>query len=368
MLEKGIFGRMSRICKEEKPQFKGTMDAGQRREGLKMTVLAVIAVCAIFFSFTIGRYSVYPLDVLKIIWSYITQVTPDLDPNVELVFFSVRLPRVACAFLGGMGLSVAGCSYQGVFRNPMVSPDILGATAGAGFGAAIAMLMDFSILGIELASFFVGLAAVGISYLICMIVGKRANIMLTLILAGMVVSALFQAGISLIKYVADPYTKLPEIEFWLMGSLASVNYSDVLKLLIPLVIALIPLYLFRWQLNLLAFSDEEAKMMGVNISVVRLAVIFSSTLISSSIVAVSGIIGWVGLVIPHLTRMIVGPNYKVLIPSCIFLGGTYLLLVDDIARALMAAEIPLGILTAIVGAPFFIILLCRRRWSDGNAA
>ncbi|MCC8140422.1 MAG: iron ABC transporter permease [Lachnospiraceae bacterium] len=359
---------MSRISKEEKRQIRSTMDAGQRREGLRVTTLALVAICAVFFSFTVGRYSAYPSDVLRIIWGYVTGVAPDLDPNVELVFFSVRLPRVICAFLVGMGLSVAGCSYQGVFRNPMVSPDILGATAGAGFGAAIAMLLDFGILGIELTAFLMGLAAVGISYLICMIVGKRANLMLTLILAGMVVSALFQAGISLIKYVADPYTKLPEIEFWLMGSLASVNYSDVVKLLIPLLIALIPLYLFRWQLNLLAFSDEEAKMMGVNITAVRLSIIFSSTLISSSVVAVSGIIGWVGLVIPHLTRMIVGPNYKVLIPSCIFLGGAYLLLVDDIARAFMAAEIPLGILTAIVGAPFFIILLCQKRGGDGDAA
>ena len=308
-----------------------------------------------------GRYPVYPNDIVQIIIGKITGAASGIDPNAELVFFSIRLPRVLCAFLVGLGLSVAGCAYQGVFRNPMVSPDILGATAGAGFGAACAILWGFNAVGIQLVSFVVGLFAVGVSYLICVIVGKRANVLLTLILAGMVVSALFQAGISLIKYVADPYTKLPEITYWLMGSLASVNYSDVLKLAIPIAIALVPLYLYRWQLNLLAFSDEEAKTMGVNITVIRIVVILCSTLISAAVVSVSGIIGWVGLVISHLTSMIVGPNYKILIPACVLLGGSYLLLVDNLARSWMAMGIPLGILTAIVGAPFFIVLLCRGR-------
>ena len=308
-----------------------------------------------------GRYPVYPNDIVQIIISKITGAASGIDPNAELVFFSIRLPRVLCAFLVGLGLSVAGCAYQGVFRNPMVSPDILGATAGTGFGAACAILWGFNAVGIQLVSFVVGLFAVGVSYLICVIVGKRANVLLTLILAGMVVSALFQAGISLIKYVADPYTKLPEITYWLMGSLASVNYSDVLKLAIPIAIALVPLYLYRWQLNLLAFSDEGAKSLGVNITLIRIVVILCSTLISAAVVSVSGIIGWVGLVIPHLTRMIVGPTYKILIPACVLLGGSYLLLVDNLARSWMAMEIPLGILTAIVGAPFFIVLLCRGR-------
>ena len=324
-----------------------------------MLILLIVAIVAILVSFTIGRYSVYPGDLIQIIISEITGEASTVDPNAELVFFNIRLPRVLCAFLVGLGLAVAGCAYQGVFRNPMVSPDILGATSGAGFGAACAILWDFNVVGIQMVAFIVGLFAVGVSYTICLIVGKRANVLLTLILAGIVVSALFQAGISLIKYVADPYTKLPEITYWLMGSLASVNYSDVVKLLIPIAVALVPLYLYRWQLNLLAFSDEEAKMMGVNIQVIRIVVILCATLISAAVVSVSGIIGWVGLVIPHLTRMIVGPNYKILIPACVLLGGTYLLLVDNLARTWAAMEIPLGILTAVVGAPFFIVLLCR---------
>ncbi len=328
---------------------------------LKLLVLILAAAAAILFSFMVGRYSISPIDLVGLIASKLGVGQLGVDATSEMIFFSVRLPRVACAFLVGGGLAVAGCSYQGVFRNPMVSPDILGATAGAGFGAAVAMLMGFSVVGIQAAAFLVGLLAVGISYLICVFVGKRANPMLTLILGGMVVSAMFQAGISLIKYVADPYTKLPEITYWLMGSLASVNEIDVLKLAVPIGIACIPLFLYRWELNLLSFSDEEARTMGINIPRLRLTVILCSTLISAAVVSVSGIIGWVGLIIPHLGRMIVGPNYKVLIPSSILLGGSYLLLVDDIARGWMALEIPLGILTALVGAPFFIYLLCKGR-------
>jgi len=328
---------------------------------LKVSVLSMFLLAAVLFSFLIGRYSISPSELLSLIASRAGLVKDCLDPTAEMIFFSVRLPRVLCALLVGAGLSVAGCSYQGVFRNPMVSPDILGATAGSGFGAAIAMLLDFSTAGIQIFSFATGLLAVFLSYMICVFTGKRSNPTLTLILAGMVISALFQAGISLIKYVADPYTKLPEITFWLLGSLASVNMNDVMQLFIPIAAACIPLFMYRWELNLLSFSDEEAQSMGVSITRLRITVIICSTVIASAVVSVCGIIGWVGLIIPHLARMIVGPNYKILIPSGILLGGTYLLLVDDIARGWMAMEIPLGILTAIAGTPFFIFLLCRGR-------
>lgn len=328
---------------------------------LKIGLMFVVAISAIVASLFIGRYSISMTQFWHLIAAKLLGLRSSLPENVEMVFFRVRLPRVIVAFLAGSGLAVAGASYQGVFRNPMVSPDILGATAGAGLGAALALLFSFSSLGVQIVSFVMGIVAVSITYLICLRVGKRGNTILTLVLAGMVVSALFQAGISLIKFTADPYTKLPEITFWLMGSMASVKVDDIAKLGIPLVCACIPLFLLRWQVNLLAFSDEEASAMGVNTQKIRFLVILCSTLITSGVVSIGGIIGWVGLVMPHLTRMIVGPDYKVLMPASILLGGTYLLLVDDLARSMTAMEIPLGILTAVIGAPFFIYLLCGGR-------
>lgn len=343
---------------------KKFMAKGERvfySDQLKIGLMFIVAIAAIIVSLFIGRYSISMEQFWHLITAKILGLSSTLPENVEMVFFRVRLPRVIVAFLAGAGLAVAGASYQGVFRNPMVSPDILGATAGAGLGAALALLFSFSSLGVQIASFVMGIVAVSITYLICLKVGKRGNIILTMVLAGMVVSALFQAAISLIKFTADPYTKLPEITFWLMGSMASVKVADIAKLGIPLVCACIPLFLLRWQVNLLSFSDEEASAMGVNTKRIRFVVIICSTLITSGVVSIGGIIGWVGLVIPHLTRMIVGPDYKVLMPASILLGGTYLLLVDDLARSMTAMEIPLGILTAVIGAPFFIYLLCGGR-------
>jgi iron complex transport system permease protein len=328
---------------------------------VKIMVMAAIAVITVFISFFLGRYSLTPSKIFALLGERFFDLPAELENNAYIVFYKIRGPRVFAAFLVGAGLSLSGCAYQGVFRNPMVSPDILGATAGAGMGAAIGLLFSLDLAGVQAISFVFGIIAVALTYSVASAVGRRGNMILTLVLAGMVVSALFQAGISLIKYVADPYSKLPAITFWLMGSMSSIKANDLPLIMIPLMIGAVPLFLMRWKINLLSFSDEEAESMGVNPSRIRKVIIVCATLITASVVSVSGIIGWVGLIIPHLARMIVGPDHKILLPCSMIIGGTYLLLVDDVARSLMAMEIPLGILTAIIGAPFFIYLMYRGR-------
>ncbi len=328
---------------------------------IKILIMLAIALITVFISFFLGRYALTPSKIFALLGEQFFDLPAGLENNAYIVFYKIRGPRVYAAFLVGASLSLSGCAYQGVFRNPMVSPDILGATAGAGMGAAIGLLLSLNLAGVQMMSFTFGIISVAFTYSIASAVGKRGNMILTLVLAGMVVSALFQAGISLIKYIADPYSKLPAITFWLMGSMSSIKASDLVIIMIPMLIGAVPLFLLRWKINLLSFSDEEAESMGINTSRIRRIIIVCATLITASVVSISGIIGWVGLIIPHLTRMLIGPDYKILLPCSMIVGGTYLLLVDDVARSLMAMEIPLGILTAIIGAPFFIYLLYKGR-------
>lgn len=337
------------------------LQRGKSRNGAKLAALSGLLLAALFLSFFLGRYSLNPVEVLRLVGERIFGVASGLTNNEANVFFNLRLPRVLAAVAVGCGLSLSGCVYQSTFRNPMVSPDILGATYGAGLGAALALLWDFNSIGVQLMAFVFGLLAVGGTYLMANIFGDRDNSTLSLVLTGMVMSALFQAGISLVKYVGDPYTKLPAITFWLMGSLSAVIPSSLPMLFIPLVIGGIPLFLLRWKINLLSLPDEEAMSLGVNTTRIRLVIILCATLITSSVVAVGGIIGWVGLIIPHLARMLVGSDGRVLLPASMLLGGSYLLLVDDIARSVSAMDIPLGILTAAIGAPFFLFLMYRER-------
>jgi iron complex transport system permease protein len=243
----------------------------------------------------------------------------------------------------------------------MVSPDILGVSAGAGLGAAAGILFGLDIVAIQFLSFGGGLLAVLLTCALAAPVSRRGDPVLTLVLVGILVGAVFMSLISLVKYVADTNTKLPAITFWLMGSMAAVNPRDV-RLLAPIAIAgLVPLLLVRWRLNVLSFGEEEARALGIHTGRLRWTVILASTLLTASSVAVAGMVGWVGLVIPHLARMLVGPNYKVLLPASLLLGSSYLLLVDDVARSVSATEIPLGILTALVGAPFFLYLMTRSK-------
>jgi len=339
---------------------RGGVDrAPARRTGLALAALAVAFLAATWGSLMLGRYDV----PLKAWWTVLA--APEHGGIPAIVLLRVRLPRIVAGILIGAGLSTSGAAYQGLFRNPMVSPDILGASAGAGFGAAAGILLGFGIFGIQCCSFAFGLAAVLLTCAASARLTRVGDPVLTLVLVGILVGSVFSALVSLVKFVADPYSKLPAITFWLMGSLAATNVRDVEFVLAPMLIGLVPLLLLRWNLNVLAFGEEEARALGADTGKLRWIIILCSTLLTAAAVSIAGLVGWVGLVIPHLARMIVGPDYRVLLPASLLLGGTYLLLVDDLARSLFATEIPLGIVTSIVGAPFFLYLLARtqRGWA-----
>lgn len=324
----------------------------------KVFGLVIILIIIIITSFQLGRYPISTKDLLAILASKFYPINHFWTDQTEAILLNVRLPRIILACLVGCCLSAAGASYQGIFQNPMAAPDVLGASAGAAFGAALAILCYGNSQMITISAFCFGLLSVALVYSI----GKRAkgkNI-LGLILSGIMVGSLFSAGTSYIKLVADINDQLPLITYWLIGSLAGAKMSQVKFVIIPMAVGLIVLFLLKWQLNVLTMGDDEARTMGVNARRIRLIVIVFATMITAASVSVSGIIGWVGLVIPHLARKVVGNNYKHLMPATMLLGAIFLLLVDDVSRNLLAVEIPLGILTAFIGAPFFIYLITRK--------
>ena len=324
---------------------------------LQFIILIAAFIAAVLVSVVLGRYSLSLGEFFKVVWSKLpfTNVTQTWAPSAENVLFQIRLPRIACAVLIGAALSLAGVCYQGMFRNPMVSPDILGASTGAGFGAALAILLGAGYFVISATSFVCGLGAVLLAYVVSRF--SKTNETVAMILAGMIISALFSAGTSYIKLVADTQDQLPAITYWLMGSLSSIKQKDLLFILIPIAVGMIPLFILRWRLNLLTVEEETSKSLGINISVLRAIVIICATLLTSASVSVSGMIGWVGLVIPHFCRIIFGYDYRRLVPATVLFGATFLLVVDDIARLATTGEIPLGILTSIVGCPLFLYLL-----------
>lgn len=324
-------------------------------------ILIMLVLFTFLISFTMGRYSVSLKDLFYIFYAKIFGLPQTWSENVDTVLFKIRLPRIIAALLIGSSLSVAGTTYQCLFKNPMVSPDILGASAGAGFGAAMGLLLSFNMAGVQFLAFAFGMGAVLITYAVSKVIGRSNNTTLILVLTGIVVSSLFQSLISLTKYVADPDSKLPAITFWLMGGLSTITFKEIHILLITFIIGVVPILLLRWKLNVISFGEEEAKSLGINTDRMRIILIFCSTLLTAASVSMAGIIGWVGLVIPHVTRMIVGPNYKDLLPGSILIGGTYLLLIDNISRTIFSMEIPLGILTSLIGAPFFITILLKGR-------
>ena len=324
-----------------------------------MLFLAVGLLAAAVISFTLGRYPISPAELFRtVIGGFLNNFFNagiELDGTTEKVLWNIRLPRILLACLVGGCLSAAGAAYQGIFQNPMAAPDILGASSGACFGAALAILLGRSASGIVAFAFISSLCTV---LLVVFISGHtRGKKVLGLILSGIMISSLFSAGTSFIKLVADPSDQLPQITFWLMGSLSGVKNSTLAFAVIPMLSGLAALFLLRWRINILTLGDDEAHTLGVNVKSLRFIVIFCSTLITAASVAVSGMIGWVGLVIPNLSRRLVGSDYKYLMPVSIILGALFLLIVDDAARNLFAAEIPIGILTAFIGAPFFIVML-----------
>jgi iron complex transport system permease protein len=282
--------------------------------------------------------------------------TSDVPAAAQNVIFLVRGPRVLAAALVGAALSVAGTAFQGLFRNPLVSPDLLGASSGAALGAVIGIYFSLGILEIQVLAFIGGLVAVAAVYLIGSSMSPRDPI-LVLVLTGVVIGALLGAGVGLMKYIADQYNQLPAMTFWLLGSLAATNVTDLVPLFGPVAVGTLVLFALRWRMNVMSLPEEEARALGVPTGLLRIAIVAAAPLVTSASVATAGIIGWVGLVVPHIARTLVGPDFARLIPAAALLGGGFLLVIDTIARTVTPTEIPLGILTAVVGTPFFIWLL-----------
>lgn len=331
------------------------IEKSQRTYRIRFLILLFALVGVLAASMMLGRFSLSLREIWQLLLSRVMHVEADWQNGAENILFQIRLPRIAVAALVGASLSVAGVAYQGMFRNPMVSPDILGASSGAGFGAALAILLGAGYFGISLTAFCFGMIAVCLAWTMSRF--SKTNQTLAMILAGMMTASLFSAATSFVKLIADTQQQLPAITYWLMGSLSAAKQKDVLFLLIPAAIGMIPLFLLRWRLNLLTLGEEEAQTMGVHTRALRLIVIICATLLTSSSVAVSGMIGWIGLVIPHFCRMMFGYDYRRLIPGAAVFGAAFLVLVDDIARLVASNEIPLGILTAFVGAPIFFYLI-----------
>lgn len=325
-------------------------------------LILIIALIVLFgASFFIGRYTI---DIHKLLDLFVLKIkNKPFNQYEELntIIFSIRLPRIFASLLIGSSLAVSGTVFQSIFRNPMVSPDVLGAANGAGFGAAIGILLSVGFWGVQISSFIFGILAVLITYSLSIALAKKGDPVLMLVLAGIVIGSIFSSLISLTKYVADPNETLPTITFWLMGSLTSVKAKEVLLLTIPVSAGLIPLFIFRNKLNIMAFGDEEAQSLGINVKKTRLLFIVCATIITATSVSLCGMVGWVGLIIPHITRALVGTNHKTLIPASILIGAIYLMVVDDLARTLFSVEIPLGIITSLIGAPFFIYLLFQKK-------
>jgi iron complex transport system permease protein len=307
---------------------------------------------------TLGRYQINLQTLGKVIFSPVLGEGP--DPSLatpSLVLWSVRLPRVLMAVMVGAALSVSGAVFQGLFRNPLVSPGILGVSSGASFGAALAILtMGSTEWGIESSAFLWGLMAVVLTYQIGRYSGNSVT---SLVLAGVIVSALFTAGVSFLKYKADPYQHLPAIVFWTMGSFNSIVWSNTLRASLLILLGLIGIYVLRWWLNPMALGDEDAMTLGINVPRARVIYILIATLIVAASISSCGNIGWVGLVVPHMARIIVGSDHDVLIPFSALFGGIFMLVMDTLARILPGGEIPVGILTSLIGAPFFAYLLVK---------
>jgi iron complex transport system permease protein len=325
-------------------------------------VLVIVLLVLAVLSFGFGRYPVNPLTVVRVLAGQIIDIPVSWSPTDETVIMGVRLPRILAALLVGAALSSSGAAYQTMFRNPLVSPEILGVAAGAGFGASVGILLGFPAVTLQIMSFASGLLAALLALAIGRIVGNGSIIIL--VLGGVVVGAMFGALISATQYFANPETTLPEITFWLFGSLGRATTGSLLVPAVIVAVCLAGLYAVRWPLTVLAAGEDEARTMGVNRKLVWVFVIGASTLMTATVVSVAGIIGWVGLVVPHLGRLIVGPSFTRLLPVSTLIGAGYLLAVDDVARSATSLDLPLGILTALIGAPFFVALLVKvgRQW------
>ena len=328
----------------------------------RLTVIPALALALLglaVFSLGLGRVPIPPGTVLAVLASQFWEVQADWSPAVEQIVTNVRLPRILAAMLVGAGLAAAGAAYQTLFRNPIVAPDVLGVSAGAGFGASLAVTLNLGAWAIQAGAFAMGLCAVGLVFVVGQAINRHS--LIVLVLVGVVVAAFFQAMISVLKIVADPVDVLPAITFWLLGGLNRVTPGDLPLVALLVGLALAVLYALRWQVNVMSVGSEEARMLGVDTGMIRIALILSATLMTAAAVSIAGIVGWVGLVVPHIARLLVGSSFDRLLPVSALTGALFLLLVDNLSRGATTMEIPLGITTSVIGAPLFLLLLLRAR-------
>lgn len=339
------------------------MDWSLRRRNIVWGGLTCLLLAGLWVALTVGKYPLTWSEVLVALLQRHT-VEPFSDhltsTPVDIVVWQLRVPRMVAGMLVGACLAGAGAAYQSMFRNPLVSPDILGVSAGAGLGAVTGIVLAVPMPLMQLMAFAGGMIAVGIVYVLSTLV-RRHDPVLVLVLAGVAVSTFLGAVISLLKIVSDPYTQLASITFWLLGGLNSVGLHDVVRALPFALVGLFPLVLLRWRINLLSLTDDEAMALGLNVRRLRAVLIVAATLMTACVVSFAGIIGWVGLVIPHMARLLVGASFARVLPASLFLGATFLLFTDTLARSASSIELPLGVLTSLVGAPFFLYLLARGR-------
>lgn len=317
--------------------------------------LTLLLVITAVISLGIGRYSLSVPQIGQILWAKATAL--EIDPVQQQVIFQVRLPRILTALCVGAGLALSGVVLQGIFRNPLVDPHIIGVTSGSAFGGTLAIFFGFSLYGLFASTILFGFGTFALVFLVSFKFNQRSLLMLILI--GMILSGLFSALVSLLQYISDTEEKLPSIVFWLMGSFATSNWEKLLFFFVPFLLCSSILLSLSWRLNLLSLDEKEAKALGVKVTPLRWLVIFLSGSLVACQVAISGSIGWVGLIIPHLSRMLVGANHQRLLPCTMLVGATYMLLVDNVARSLSDAEIPISILTALIGAPLFGVLVYK---------
>ncbi len=347
------------LKKTERRTVKGTLLDRNRGFKIKLTVLVVLMVISFLVSFLIGRFDLSVRLIVDILRSQFMNVEKYWENTLETVVVQVRFPRICCAILVGGALSVSGASYQTLFKNPMVSPDLLGVSAGASFGAALAMLHHGSWWEIQSYAFLFGLAAVGAAYLIGQLFGN-SNITV-LVLAGVVVSSVFQSLLSIIKTLAATASTLPSITCWMMGSLGKASNSDLRVLFPVVVICMFLIFLFRHQIDALSAGEDEAISMGVNVPLVKGVVIATSTMMTVCSVSICGVIGWIGMVVPHIARIFVGASYSKLVPISFTIGGIFLLMVDNVIRGTIGVDLPLGVLTSLIGTPIFVVVLTRAK-------
>ncbi|WP_103641573.1 FecCD family ABC transporter permease [Campylobacter concisus] len=325
---------------------------------LVIIFLAILTLICAFIALGVGRFYIPFSDVFSVL-AHSFGFKESAASNITNVIENLRIPRIIAAILVGAALSVSGAAYQGVFKNQLVSPDLLGVSAGACVGAATAIIFDLSLFWIEVFAFGFGLAAVAITLAIPKMMGRTSTLML--VLSGIIVSGLMGSVIGFLKYVADPETKLPDIVYWQLGSLAKLD-SENLKYIAPvMIICAILLIAMSWRINLLSLGDESAARLGVNVALERAIIIICATLLTACSVCISGIVAWVGLLMPHLARMLVGANNIRSMPASIFMGAMFLLFVDTLARSISVSEVPLGVLTGFIGTVFFVWVLWRNK-------